>query len=133
LVASALLVATTWYVPGVPGAVYRPAALTLPPEGDPSSTDHLTDVSAAPVTEASNAAATPEETLTDSGVTSTTTPWRAASPVGAVVPEQAVSETSVSAARKELRTMLMAGLSGFTEPRTTTRRTGHLPSPDRGA
>lgn len=43
LVASATLVATTWNVPGVAGAVYLPAASMLPPAA-PSWTDQVTAV-----------------------------------------------------------------------------------------
>jgi hypothetical protein len=40
---SATLVATTWYIPSVAGAVYLPEESTLPPRA-PSCTDHVTAV-----------------------------------------------------------------------------------------
>jgi hypothetical protein len=55
LVGSATLVATTWKVPAVPGAVYVPVEFTVPPLA--SCTDHVTEVAwvaAAPVTAAVN-------------------------------------------------------------------------------
>ena len=48
-VVSATLVATTWNVPNLFGAVYTPE-LVIDPPNEPSCTDHVTAVLAVPVT-----------------------------------------------------------------------------------
>ena len=62
-VESAMLVACTWYVPGVMGAVYRPLELTTPPPD--STTAQFTDVFEAPLTVAVNACVWPTPRLTE--------------------------------------------------------------------
>ncbi len=65
---SATLVALTVYVPGVPGAVYKPVLLTAPPVAD-----HVTDVLAEPVTVAVNCWVLPVRMEPEVGVIVTTT------------------------------------------------------------
>src|SRR4051812_22601857 len=72
---SATLVATTWKVPGVPGAVYVPLELTVPPAG-PSCTDQVT-AAGSPAAPPLTAAANPAEPFTGTdrvgGITATET------------------------------------------------------------
>jgi hypothetical protein len=86
---SALLVATTWQVRAVAGAVYTPACVTEP-QPEVSRTDQVTAVSEVPVTVAPKVSDPPVETeavrgamvtaTTGAGVTVTTAiPWLAVS------------------------------------------------------
>jgi hypothetical protein len=70
-VGSAWLVAITWYVPAVDGAVYTPALVTEPPA--PSRTLHVTAWFALFATEAVNATVAPVETEAVIGLTLTAT------------------------------------------------------------
>jgi hypothetical protein len=69
---SATLVATTWYVPAVDGAVYMPAVVMVPPEG-PSLTDQLTPWFAEPVTVEEKATVPHASTVEVAGPTETET------------------------------------------------------------
>ena len=105
-VGSAWLVATTWYVPAVAGAVYVPSAATDPPVA--SCTDHATAVSLVPKTVALKFCVAPTWTRALAGVTATTTPT-----VTTVPGAQAAASTSSSGSpirRKCIRTSLLESL-----------------------
>ena len=69
-VVSAKLVATTWYVPAVAGAVYAPALVTMPPAA-PSWTDQFTAWFVVLATVAVNEAEPPAVTVAAEGFTLT--------------------------------------------------------------
>jgi hypothetical protein len=83
-VGSATLVATTWKVPAVPGAVYAPVEFTVPPPA--SCTDHVTEVAwvaAATVTAAVNPTEPLGATAGSCGLTDTVKPEAAPCPLQA--------------------------------------------------
>src|SRR5882672_6073990 len=86
LVGFAMLVATTWYVPDVAGAVYPPEELTVPPAA-PSCTDQVTAVdwpAVVPATTAVNERVPPGVVSVACGETATDTPPPAATVTVAV-------------------------------------------------
>jgi hypothetical protein len=71
-VGSSTLLATTWHVAAVAGAVYTPAALT-DPQPEASETDQVTAGFAAPATAAVKETVPPVETVAERGLTDTVT------------------------------------------------------------
>jgi hypothetical protein len=105
--ASATLVATTWKVPGLPGAVYRPEPSTFPPDA-PSWTDQVTPVDwleSVPVTAAEKLVCSPATIDAVDGETDTAT-------VGAAVTSTVATAVFEESATLVATTCAVAGFAG---------------------